>query len=124
MACIVAAQLGRLCTACPARWATWPNPHWRAAHFPSLMHAQPRGCASTGRQTARSPPHPLLPVPHHAGSILSVYNTGGHGRGGQAGRIVGDVINHGKHDRWGKPVSMGRLRDKSWLPRLAGAAGS
>jgi hypothetical protein len=26
-----------------------------------------------------------------------VSNTGGHGRGGQGGRIIGDVINHGKH---------------------------
>jgi ADP-ribosylglycohydrolase len=34
---------------------------------------------------------------------MSVSNTGGHGRGGQGGRIIGDVINHGKHDRWGKP---------------------
>mgnify|MGYP001810597274 CR=1 FL=1 len=36
---------------------------------------------------------------------MSVSSTGGHGRGGQSGRIVGDIINHGKHDRWGKPVS-------------------
>lgn len=43
------------------------------------------------------------PKPVHPGSIMSVSNTGGHGRGGQSGRIVGDVINHGKHDRWGKP---------------------
>lgn len=69
---------------------------------------------------------------------MSVSNTGGHGRGGQGGRIIGDVsrglfgpavigqrnrigsraccprptahplflpqvINHGKHDRWGLP---------------------
>ncbi|PSC74603.1 ADP-ribosylation crystallin J1 [Micractinium conductrix] len=39
----------------------------------------------------------------HPGSIMSVSSTGGHGRGGQSGRIVGDIINHGKHDRWGKP---------------------
>ena len=39
-----------------------------------------------------------------AGSIMSVSNTGGHGRGGTGGRIIGDVINHGRHERWGKPV--------------------
>jgi hypothetical protein len=33
---------------------------------------------------------------------MSVSNTGGHGRGGNSGRIIGDVINHGKHDFWGK----------------------
>lgn len=49
---------------------------------------------------------PLTIFPDHPkGSIMSVSNTGGHGRGGQGGRIIGDVINHGKHDRWGKPVS-------------------
>ncbi|EFN58988.1 hypothetical protein CHLNCDRAFT_137616 [Chlorella variabilis] len=42
------------------------------------------------------------PKERHPGSIMSVSNTGGHGRGGQGGRIIGDVINHGKHDRWGK----------------------
>jgi hypothetical protein len=31
-----------------------------------------------------------------------VSNTGGHGRGGQSGRIIGDVINHGKHKFWGQ----------------------
>lgn len=30
----------------------------------------------------------------------AVSNTGGHGRGGQGGRIIGDVINHGKHAYW------------------------
>jgi hypothetical protein len=34
---------------------------------------------------------------------MAVSNTGGHGRGGTQGRIIGDVINHGKHDLWGKP---------------------
>ncbi|KAG2447158.1 hypothetical protein HYH02_007904 [Chlamydomonas schloesseri] len=42
------------------------------------------------------------PKSRHPSSIMSVSNTGGHGRGGQSGRIVGDVINHGKHDFWGK----------------------
>ena len=36
------------------------------------------------------------PQATHPSSIMSVSNTGGLGRGGQAGRIVGDVINHGK----------------------------
>eukprot|EP00873_Tetraselmis_striata_P013871 jgi/Tetstr1/434135/TSEL_023279.t1 len=34
---------------------------------------------------------------------MSLSNTGGHGRGGQSGRIIGDVINHGKHVFWAKP---------------------
>lgn len=33
---------------------------------------------------------------------MSVSNTGGHGRGDQRGRIIGDVINHGKHQFWGQ----------------------
>ncbi len=33
---------------------------------------------------------------------MAVSNTGGHGRGGQSGRVIGDVINHGKHEFWGK----------------------
>jgi hypothetical protein len=39
----------------------------------------------------------------HPSSIMSLSNTGGHGRGDQSGRIIGDVINHGKHQFWGKP---------------------
>lgn len=42
------------------------------------------------------------PKQRHPTSIMSVSNTGGHGRGGTQGRIIGDVINHGKHERWGK----------------------
>ncbi|GFR43448.1 hypothetical protein Agub_g4531, partial [Astrephomene gubernaculifera] len=45
--------------------------------------------------------HP--PKARHPSSIMSVSNTGGHGRGGQSGKIIGDVINHGKHSFWGKP---------------------
>jgi hypothetical protein len=33
-------------------------------------------------------------------ALRAVSNTGGHGRGGQSGRIIGDVINHGKHSFW------------------------
>jgi len=44
--------------------------------------------------------HP--PTKEHPSSIMSLSNTGGHGRGGQSGRIIGDVINHGKHEFWGK----------------------
>ncbi|GAX85033.1 hypothetical protein CEUSTIGMA_g12453.t1 [Chlamydomonas eustigma] len=43
------------------------------------------------------------PKVRHPGSIMSVSNTGGHGRGDQSGKIIGDVINHGKHPFWGKP---------------------
>ncbi|KAF6262383.1 ADP-ribosylglycohydrolase-domain-containing protein [Scenedesmus sp. NREL 46B-D3] len=43
------------------------------------------------------------PKARHPSSIMSLSNTGGHGRGGQAGRIIGDVINHGKHQFWGVP---------------------
>lgn len=42
------------------------------------------------------------PKVRHPSSIMSLSNTGGHGRGGQQGRIIGDIINHGKHDFWGK----------------------
>eukprot|EP00200_Dunaliella_tertiolecta_P005344 CAMPEP_0202358460 /NCGR_PEP_ID=MMETSP1126-20121109/12118_1 /ASSEMBLY_ACC=CAM_ASM_000457 /TAXON_ID=3047 /ORGANISM="Dunaliella tertiolecta, Strain CCMP1320" /LENGTH=338 /DNA_ID=CAMNT_0048951625 /DNA_START=249 /DNA_END=1265 /DNA_ORIENTATION=- len=42
------------------------------------------------------------PKTTHPSSIMSLSNTGGHGRGGQSGRIIGDVINHGKHVFWGK----------------------
>ncbi|KAF5838686.1 ADP-ribosylglycohydrolase-domain-containing protein [Dunaliella salina] len=42
------------------------------------------------------------PKATHPSSIMSLSNTGGHGRGGQSGRIIGDVINHGKHVFWGK----------------------
>ena len=35
------------------------------------------------------------PKARHPSSIMSVSNTGGHGRGGQGGKIIGDVINHG-----------------------------
>ena len=38
----------------------------------------------------------------HPSSIMSLSNTGGAGRGGQKGTIIGDVINHGKAQYWGK----------------------
>ena len=45
------------------------------------------------------------PRERHPGSIMALSSTSGHGRGGQEGpRIIGDVINHGKHERWGKQV--------------------
>lgn len=34
---------------------------------------------------------------------MPLSSTGGHGRGNQQGRIIGDVINHGKHEFWGVP---------------------
>ena len=37
----------------------------------------------------------------HPSSIMSLSNTGGAGRGGQSGSIIGDVINHGKKHLWG-----------------------
>lgn len=37
---------------------------------------------------------------HMRGSILNLSNTGGGGRGGDSGTIVGDVINHGKRKYW------------------------
>jgi len=43
------------------------------------------------------------PLEKHPSSIMSLSNTGGHGRGGQSGRIIGDVINHGKHQYWAIP---------------------
>jgi len=50
-----------------------------------------------GRIKEYAPPKKI-----HPSSIMSVSNTGGHGRGDQRGRIIGDVINHGKHEFWGK----------------------
>ena len=38
----------------------------------------------------------------HPSSIMSLSNTGGHGRGGQEGRVIGDVICHGKRAVWGQ----------------------
>ena len=43
------------------------------------------------------------PKEKHPGSIMALSNTGGAGRGGQEGSIIGDVINHGKKQYWGKP---------------------
>eukprot|EP00887_Chlorella_sp_A99_P008172 scaffold12.g8172.t1 len=74
--------------------------------------ASPPGCAVPVfgvRIPARALLHALKfrssfhPPSGAAGSIMSVSNTGGHGRGGQQGRIIGDVICHGKRDRWGVP---------------------
>jgi ADP-ribosyl-[dinitrogen reductase] hydrolase len=42
------------------------------------------------------------PKARHPSSIMSLSNTGGAGRGGQEGDIIGDVINHGKKHLWGK----------------------
>jgi ADP-ribosylglycohydrolase len=41
------------------------------------------------------------PKEPHPSSIMSLSNTGGAGRGGKAGSIIGDVINHGKKHFWG-----------------------
>ena len=38
----------------------------------------------------------------HPGSIMALSSTGGAGRGGQGGDVVGDVINHGKKELWGR----------------------
>lgn len=62
----------------------------------------------------------VAPKERHPGSIMSVSNTGGHGRGSQGGRIVGDVINHGKHERWGKPVSCGVTLEPGMMGAQAG----
>jgi ADP-ribosylglycohydrolase len=43
------------------------------------------------------------PPAKHPSSILSLSSTGGAGRGGQQGNIIGDVINHGKKHLWGVP---------------------
>ena len=51
------------------------------------------------------------PRERHPSSIMALSSTSGHGRGGQEGpRIIGDIINHGKHDRWGKQVRCGAVR--------------
>jgi hypothetical protein len=43
------------------------------------------------------------PPSRHPGAIMSLHSTGGQGRGGQSGSIIGDVINHGKKKFWGQP---------------------
>eukprot|EP00128_Syssomonas_multiformis_P004877 Colp12_sorted_trinity150504_noHs@20957 len=40
---------------------------------------------------------------HHPTSIMSLSNTGGHGRGSNKGNIIGDVILKGKKKWWGPP---------------------
>lgn len=45
------------------------------------------------------------PKATHPSSILNLSNTGGAGRGGKEGNIIGDVINHGKKQYWLKPGS-------------------
>lgn len=42
------------------------------------------------------------PKESHPSSIMSLSNTGGAGRGSQQGSIIGDVINHGQKQWWGK----------------------
>jgi len=44
--------------------------------------------------------------PHeaHSGSIMGLSNTGGAGRGSREGRIIGDVINHGKREYWRRGI--------------------
>lgn len=43
------------------------------------------------------------PKKKHPTSIMSLANTGGHGRGSNKGSIIGDVILHGKKKYWGPP---------------------
>ncbi len=43
----------------------------------------------------------MAPREPHPSSIMSLSNTGGAGRGGKSGSIIGDVINHGKKHLWG-----------------------
>lgn len=43
------------------------------------------------------------PKVRHPSSIMSLSNTGGAGRGAQTGKIIGDLINHGKKQYWGVP---------------------
>jgi ADP-ribosyl-[dinitrogen reductase] hydrolase len=45
----------------------------------------------------------LKPKEKHPSSILNLSNTGGAGRGGKEGNIIGDVINHGMKKYWMKP---------------------
>ena len=44
----------------------------------------------------------VAPQATHPSSIMSLHSTGSSGRGGQTGKIIGDVINHGKREFWGK----------------------
>ncbi len=88
---------------CSAFWRA--GALWRVlARFPPwLTFLRPRRYYDVGRLQRDfgriTDYHP--PKKEHPGSIMAVSNTGGHGRGGQSGRIIGDVINHGKHQFWG-----------------------
>lgn len=42
----------------------------------------------------------VQPIEHLPGSIMSKSNTGGGGRGGYKGDVIGDVIFHGKKKFW------------------------
>eukprot|EP00669_Euglena_mutabilis_P010126 TRINITY_DN4908_c0_g1_i1.p1 TRINITY_DN4908_c0_g1~~TRINITY_DN4908_c0_g1_i1.p1 ORF type:complete len:346 (-),score=115.47 TRINITY_DN4908_c0_g1_i1:164-1201(-) len=53
--------------------------------------------ADYGSITGYVKPRDKLP-----GSIMSLSNTGGGGRGGDVGEIIGTVINHGKKKYWGR----------------------
>lgn len=47
----------------------------------------------------------VKPKEHLEGSILNLSNTGGGGRGSDKGSIIGDVINHGKKQYWGRGLN-------------------
>ena len=47
----------------------------------------------------------VKPKAKFAGSILNLSNTGGGGRGSDQGSIIGDVINHGKKEYWGRGLN-------------------
>lgn len=47
----------------------------------------------------------MKPKEHLEGSILNLSNTGGGGRGSDKGSIIGDVINHGKKQYWGRGLN-------------------
>ena len=68
----------------------------------------------------------LAPQARHAGSIMGKSNTGGHGRGGQSGDIIGRVINHGKRDLWLRPsvhYHVGMRAGETHPQRRRGACG-
>lgn len=44
----------------------------------------------------------VAPMTHVAGSIMALSSTSGGGRGRDDGVIIGDVINHGKREFWGR----------------------
>jgi hypothetical protein len=63
--------------------------------------ADGEGGGGGGKKSAETKSWYRDPPKSHPGAIMSLHSTGGQGRGGQTGSVIGDVINHGKKRFWG-----------------------